>query len=73
MGTTGGSSSKLLCVCGEDLQPSQRKMDASPDAKHGCVCVLHVKHTADLCHHWILLWLTTGHKGQSVSALFISM
>lgn len=29
-----------------------------------CVCVLHVKNTADLCHHWILLWLTAGHKGQ---------
>lgn len=37
-------------------------MDADPNAK--CVCVLHVKHTADLCHHWILLWPTAGHKGQ---------
>lgn len=51
-----------VCACGDDLQSSQREMDADPNAK--CVCVLHDKHTADLCHHWILLWPTTGHKGQ---------
>lgn len=59
-------SDSLVCVsaCGDDLQSSQRGMDASPNAKHACVCALHVKHTADLCHHWILLWPTAGHKGQ---------
>lgn len=28
------------------------------------MCVLHVKHTADLCCHWSLLWPISGHKGQ---------
>lgn len=42
----------------------KREMDASPNAKCVCVCGLHVKHTADLCHHRILLWPTAGHKGQ---------
>lgn len=59
-------SDSLLCVaaCGDDLQSSQREMNASPNARCVCVHALHVKHTADPCHHWILLWPTGGHKGQ---------
>lgn len=46
-------SLSCLCVCvcvfacGDDLQSSQREMDAHPYAK--CARVPHVKHTADLC------------------------
>lgn len=50
----------------DDLQSSQKGNGCISSQCQVCalMCVLHVKHTADRDHHWILLWLTAGHKGQ---------
>lgn len=46
----------VVMICSQ----MQREMDASLKAKYVCMCALHVKHTADLCHHCGSLQGTKG-------------